>query len=62
MRIENGFSAGIYGSDGALVWQRHGHLGPLDETAASRSRKHVAQSVEALLGPLENAIPEILLR
>jgi hypothetical protein len=55
------FSAGIYGADGALVWQRYGHLGPFDETAASRSRKHVAESVESLLALLENAIPEILL-
>jgi hypothetical protein len=56
------FSAGIYAADGALVWQRYGRLGPLDETEGSRSRKHVAESVESLLGLLENAIPEILLR
>lgn len=56
------FSAGIYGADGALVWQGYGHLGPLDETAGARSRRHVMESVESLLGLLENAIPEILLR
>jgi hypothetical protein len=56
------FSAGLYDAAGSLVWQRYGHLGPLDETAESRSRKHVAESVESLLALLENAIPEILLR
>lgn len=56
------FSAGLYDASGALVWQGYGHLGPLDDTAQSRSRASVAESVESLLGLLENAIPEILLR
>lgn len=56
------FSAGLYDAGGALVWQGYGHLGPLDETPQSRSRASVAESVDSLLGLLENAIPEILLR
>lgn len=56
------FSAGLYDAGGALVWQRYGHLGPLDETAGSRSRSRAADAVEGLLELLENAIPEILLR
>jgi len=56
------FSAGIYDAGGALVWQRYGHLGPLDQTESSGSRANAAASVESLLGLLENAIPEILLR
>jgi hypothetical protein len=56
------FSAGLYGADGALVWQRYGHLGAFYETKESPPRQEVARSVESLLGPLENAIPEILLR
>jgi hypothetical protein len=56
------FSAGLYGADGALVWQAYDRLGPFDETAESRSRKSVAESVESLLALLENAVPEILLR
>jgi len=56
------FSAGLYDAGGSLVWQGYGQLGPLDETPQSRSRASVVQSVESLLGLLENAIPEILLR
>jgi hypothetical protein len=56
------FSAGLYGADGALVWQAYDRLGPFDETPQSRSRKSVAESVESLLALLENAVPEILLR
>jgi hypothetical protein len=56
------FSAGVYDADGALVWQRYDRLGPLDETARSRSRESVTESVESLLGPLENATPGILLQ
>lgn len=56
------FSAGLYDAGGALVWQGYGRLGPLDETAQSRSRENAASAVRGVLGLLENAIPEILLR
>ena len=56
------FSAGLYDAGGALVWQRYGHFGPLDQTEIWRSRPHAAAAVESLLELLENAIPEILLR
>jgi len=56
------FSAGIYDASGSLAWQRYVSLGPLDETAASRSRENAVGAVENLFDPLENAIPEILLR
>lgn len=56
------FSAGIYDSGGSLVWQRYATVGPLDATEMSRSRANAAHAVENLFGPLENAIPEVLLR
>jgi hypothetical protein len=56
------FSVGLYGADGALVWQGYGHLGPFNPDIPVDSRAHAAESVESLLGRLENAIPEILLR
>lgn len=56
------FSAGLYDATGALVWQSYAGLGPLDATAASRSRENAVRAVEGLLGLLENAIPEILAR
>jgi hypothetical protein len=56
------FSAGIYAADGALVWQGYGHLGPFNPEMPVDPHKLAAESVESLLGRLENAIPEILLR
>lgn len=56
------FSAALYDAGGALVWQRYASLGPLDGTAESRSRENAVRAVEGVLGLLENAIPEILLR
>jgi hypothetical protein len=54
------FSAGLYeGASGALVWQRRVSLGPRQEP---RAPQEAGKDIENLLGLLENAIPEILLR
>ncbi len=55
------FSAGIYDASGTLVWQGYTGLGPL-ELDVVFTRNRVVAAVEALFGPLENAIPEVLLR
>jgi hypothetical protein len=54
------FSGGLYeAASGALVWQRYVSLGPRNE---GMPREGAAGVAENLLGLLENAIPEILLR
>jgi hypothetical protein len=54
------FSAGLYeGASGALVWQRRVSLGPRQEARAPQDAR---KDIENLLGLLENAMPEILLR